>query len=180
MRCQMNSRAEKRQRGRVPGATVDAARGLRFLEECEIVFRNAKRTQVAASLGCGESSVRAWEKGVNIDNRALAALSRHGADIHYILTGERQAQAKAHAPRDPLAQIIDPPASCPNHGLCRRLAMLVQLQKVLLNGELQGELVEVAIRAVAAYRAERVRPTPRDQVETFEQGPVVVAEKKEA
>lgn len=112
--------------------------------------------EIARQIGVSGKSLREWcDRGVDINCAALAKMAEAGLDVAYILTGKKVASAKEP---EPLAPPIEPPASCPNGGLCRRLSMLVQLQKVLLSGELHGDLVDVAIRAVAAYRAKRVRP----------------------
>ncbi len=167
--------------GRPRGTTKDIARGCRFAQEVEKVCNREKfRSTRAAILGLPESGLRKWEKGGNIDNRALAALSRAGADIHYILTGERQENRKEMPAHDPLAALNPPPADCKNAGLCGRLAKLFALLREFSHGSIldaDDHLLEVAILAVAKHRAAPVRQAA---METFEQGPVVEAEKKQA
>jgi hypothetical protein len=167
--------------GRTKGATFDRERGSRLTEELKKMFPGEKyRVGRAQRLGLSESSLRNWEDGIDIDNRALAAVSHHGGDIHYILTGERQEQRKEMPHHDPLEALNPPPRDCPNGGLCGRLAKLVALLREFSHGAIfdaDDKLLEVAILAVAKHRAAPVRQAA---METFEQSPVVDADRKKA
>lgn len=118
----------------------DIERGKRFREICESAFAGESFRSIGKLLG-GYSSSRMsdWLSGDRIDNRALAALSRHGADIHYILTGERRAEADRPAAATTSAAAVSsmqavverelrpPPESCPNRGACEKQAKILRL-----------------------------------------------------
>jgi hypothetical protein len=130
--------------GRPKGSTSDKSRGNRFVEITKELFpRFESRAKRASALGCNEADFRRWESGANIDNRALAALLRHGADIGYILTGERSSDQGA--------------PECPRGLLCERLPKLLQLLGEMFEGaaadpEQREALIEAFRTAAAAIQ----------------------------
>lgn len=175
----MKNRKQLRSNDARYSQVTDQAMGCRVEESLQKVFGKASNEAMGHELGSvSEGTVRNWRKGKEIVNgKALAELARRGADIHYILTGQRREDRKEPAARDPLSGLIDAPPRCPNGGLCKRLAMRDQLVREVMTDDfllnMDEEAVKVALHAVAAYRASA---TKQEAMETFEQGPVVDAE----
>jgi hypothetical protein len=133
--------------GRRKGATSDPERGLRLIEESENLFGKTKKGQRLAIIGVSAASWHGYTRGANIDNKTLAALLRHGADIGYILTGERSSDQGA--------------PECPRGLLCERLPKLLQLLGEMFEGAAadpeQREALIEAFRTAAAAIQDRKR-----------------------
>lgn len=184
----MNNRNVSRADSTKNPQPIDHAMGKRVKEVLDKKFGNVSNREIGDQIGpFSESAVRSWKRGEEIMNsKALAILAKDGVDIHWILTGERQENRVPLPDVDHLDQITDNP-DCPNSGLCRRLASIVQLQRLIASPKfvegVSEELVGVAMLALAKHRAAPIR---KAAMESFEQGPVVDAapevdaEKKQA
>jgi hypothetical protein len=62
--------------------------------ECERVFGTTNISEILRKLSMPQGTFHGWIAGANIDNRALGTMMRNGADIFYILTGEKSPRAE--------------------------------------------------------------------------------------
>jgi len=136
-----------------PSSDKDIERGKRFAEICAEAFPGASKRDLARQFQLSsDGRIRQFEGGVTIDNRALAALLRRGADIGYILTGERWTFAPASG--EPVAE------PCTAGKLCERLPTLLKLlgemfERAAANPEERESLIAAFQTAAEAISSKR-------------------------
>jgi transcriptional regulator with XRE-family HTH domain len=152
---------------RIAGATKDLERGKRLKKVLKKMFPKTKsRNQKAEKLGVPESSLRNWEAGMNIDNRALAKLGELGGDIYYILTGKKNLEnvsnltpAQQLIIDDSIEEIRDALAGIEN--LEKRIAAA---RRLMMNTVDDPAFAEKAVDAMAQKAQERLENDMTGQV----------------
>jgi hypothetical protein len=146
---------------RISISDKDIERGKRFRKTCADAFQGKSLRSIGRALG-GYSSSRmdGWTKGDGIDNRALAALANKGADVHWLLTGERKAPARTAGAE---GETLVPDFICPRGRMCDALPHIFviladTMTRAASSVEAQEEArfdLDAMIAAVQARRAKR-------------------------
>lgn len=116
----------------------------RLEEILKKTFDQPTNAAIGCAFGVSEATVRNWRTGrEHINGKALAELARRGADIHWLLTGERAA----------------PSSECQNGRVCERLPMLLRLLAEMFEETADPEKRETVIAAlqgaIAATEADK-------------------------
>lgn len=120
--------------GRKKGASNCPFRGLRLSEEMKKKFGNVSRRAISLVLGVSDNTIKGWEEGRNIDNKALAKMMDVGMDVPLILGARKspgyepgeEGSAGVKEINEP-RPIFEADPACRQGQLCVQLSMLLRL-----------------------------------------------------